>query len=137
MLPLHGMRHHRTVDGFLPTGEASVPGRIISRSVPDRLGCRTGSGGARSPTMTMTNLADPPNMLPEATVDELIERLIWQTTGAVASNRREALMTWAGLRGPTPTNHEIAAAHHVAQGTVNYYWTAALSRAASTITLTN
>lgn len=64
-------------------------------------------------------------------------RLIWQTTGAVASNRREALMTWAGLRGPTPTNHEIAAAHHVALGTVNYYWTAALSRAASTITLTN
>lgn len=49
-----------------------------------------------------TNLADPPSMLPEAAVDELVERLIWQTTGAVGSNRREALMTWAGLRGPKP-----------------------------------
>lgn len=45
-------------------------------------------------------------------------------------------MTWAGLQGQTPTNDEIASAHHVARGTVNY-WTAALTRAAATITLTS
>ncbi len=86
--------------------------------------------------MTVMNLADHPSMLPEATADELVERLIWQVTGAADSNRREALLTWAGLRGLPPTNDVIAAAHHVARGTVNY-WTAALARAAATITLTS